>query len=504
MDRGAEYDILMSAVLGAAVPELSALSGGLGTISRAELAQTGGLTAYGGHRDIYKALGYYSNATFDRYNKLYMRGDIARAVVNAYPDESWRLRPYVTEDGNEVADTDFEQKWQSLSRELNIYRHLHKADRISGVGSYGVVWLGFDDGKKPSTELGTGKHNLIFLRPFHEGDAKILSFETSTASPRYGLPTSYSLGVTQPRPGGTTDSVAPSVSPVQVHHSRVIHIAEDTVSNDVYGTPRLMPVLNRLLSLELLAGGSAEMYWRGALPGYKVKIDPDVQMDESDLDVARDQISKFVHNLQRYIRLRGMDVQSISPQVVDPSKQVEVQLMLISAAKGIPKRILSGSERGELASSQDETSWTKLVEARRLNYVEPCILRPLIEKLILAGALPKPKDGYSIAWPDLRESTPKDRAEIEKIRADALSSYTTSPDAQMIIPPEMFLRAIMGFSTQDVEKFNNALRDALIKDREDRQETTAPSTRTGDGGSATPAPVPPPDTQDTTDSEGSE
>ena len=49
-----------------------------------------------------------------------------------------------------------------------------------------------------------------------------------------------------------------------VHASRVLHVAEDCLDDDVYGIPRLKPVFDRLDDLLKVVGGSAEFFLRGA------------------------------------------------------------------------------------------------------------------------------------------------------------------------------------------------------------------------------------------------
>jgi methionyl-tRNA formyltransferase len=58
--------------------------------------------------------------------------------------------------------------------------------------------------------------------------------------------------------------------------------------------------------------------------------------------------------MERYIKTQGIDIQSLSSPVANPADHVAVQLQFISGITRIPLRILTGSERGELASVQDE------------------------------------------------------------------------------------------------------------------------------------------------------
>ena len=60
-----------------------------------------------------------------------------------------------------------------------------------------------------------------------------------------------------------TKSVLP-IGTGLVHASRVIHVAEDILDDEVYGIPRLEPLYNYLDDLLKVVGGSAEMFWLDA------------------------------------------------------------------------------------------------------------------------------------------------------------------------------------------------------------------------------------------------
>ena len=80
----------------------------------------------------------------------------------------------------------------------------------------------------------------------------------------------------------------------------------------------------------MISGGSAEMFWRGAFPGYGFKEDKDSSMNAQALSDLEDEIQDYMHDLRRYIRLRGISVETLQTQVSDPSKHIQVQIDLIS------------------------------------------------------------------------------------------------------------------------------------------------------------------------------
>src|SRR5690606_27397069 len=107
---------------------------------------------------------------------------------------------------------------------------------------------------------------------------------------------------------------------------------------------------------------------------------------------------------------------------------------------GIPKRILIGSERGELSSEQDENNWAARVTERRGNHATPRIIRPTIDRLIRYGVLPQPAGGYDVEWPESDSLGEEKRALIAKTKAEAVSLYVSMPGTEQVVPPQEFRR----------------------------------------------------------------
>lgn len=401
--------------------------------------------SYSDERDIYEAFGYPKVLTFEQCWAIYERGDVGSRIVVASPDASWRLSPKIEEDKDSTNNTPFEEAWSKLARQNNVFHHLHDIDKLSGIGQYGVLFMGFNDGQDLAKPVRRGA-KLMYLKAYKEDLAQILVLDENVTSPRYGLPEMYNI-----RMGANIPGLTQSQRAIRVHHSRVLHVAEDTVDNRIYGTPRLQKPYNRLSNLELIAGSAAEMWYRGAFPGYNFNLDPEAQVKPDDLENMKNQIEEWLHDFKRHLRLRGVKVESIAPQVSDPSAAVDVQLKLISACTGIPTRILLGSERGELASSQDEKNWLDKITFRRTNYCEPFLMRPFVDRMIETGNLPEVPQ-YSIRWPELIDSSELDRAQARDRNTTALTKYADSLAAQGIFPPEFFLSKIMGLDGEDVKQ----------------------------------------------------
>lgn len=436
-------------------------------LSRSKLAAQLG-QSYGGERDIYTALGYKKNLTFDDFFARYERQDIARRIVDAYPNASWRLKPEIKEEGEEE-ETKFQKEWKILVKNKKVFHYLVRTDRISGIGSYGVLFLGFDDmtdtemAKEPVVNAG----ELLFMRPYTMDNAKIYTWENDPKNERFGLPETYQLS-TQDNPAG---SAATLTSNIIVHHSRVLHFAEGLSSNDVEGVPRLKNIYNRLQDLELIVGGSSEMFWRGAFPGLALEADADADLAPQAMSELKDEIEDYIHKLNRYMRLQGITAKELSQQVADPKNHVDVQVMIISGATGIPKRILTGSEMGELASSQDEKNWLSRVDERREDYNEPMILRPFIDRLIKFGVLPEPKNKeYTVKWPDLFAPGEKEVVDINKVKMDMLVEFSNSQAAGRF-PMEKFLEIFLDMSKDEIEEIEYLLQEQIDEEEYEEEES---------------------------------
>jgi len=439
--------------------ELMALASTM--VSRAKLASALG-KSYDGDRNIYTALGYKTSPTFDDYYARYSRQDIAKRIVNAPADSSWRKKPEVSE--SEDGETAFEKAWTELLDDTLVYHYLTRVDRITGIGEYGVLLMGFDDGLELYEPIEKAKQ-LLYIRPYSQINATVKNWDTDTGSERYGKPLLYSL-----KPANAERT---TVQPLEVHYSRVLHIAENCEEDDIYGTPRLKSVLNRLQDLELVSGGSAEMFWRGAFPGLGFQADADAEWDPQVLTDLRTEIEEYMHGMKRYLRLKGIDIEQLTPQVADPSKHISVLIDLISGATGIPKRILIGSERGELASSQDENNWNARVAERREDFAEPIILRPFINKLIEVGVLPEPKDGYTIFWPPITSPDEKTDADVLKIKTEAITKYSATPGADLLIPPDFYLTKFLGLSEEEVQQIEQMITTLIASEQKKIEEERA-------------------------------
>lgn len=439
-------------------------------MTRSLLASLAGMS-HEGDRNLFKVFGYPENVTYQDCLMQYRRHDIAKAIINRPVTGTWK-GDILLQESKEDKDTALETAWKEIYDELGLKDRMLRADRLSSLGRYGVLLLGLsdveskEDAMKPVEGAGL---KLKYVKPLGELSAVINSWDNNPTSPRYGLPYTYNIQLNTDKDGGPGKAMV-------VHHTRVIHIVPEKLESDVYGVPVLEAVYNRLMDLMKLVGGSAEMFWRGARPGYHGKMDMDYNMTPDMKDDLREELQEYEHGLRRFIVNKGLDIQALESQVEDPSNPVDVQLSMISAVTGIPKRILMGSERGELASSQDLGAWKELLQARRDELAGPKIVRPLVDRLIEFQILPEPVTGeYNVQWEDLFAPSEEDKAKVGDTRAGALQKYSKDPMAQSIVPPTAFLKYFLGLDDNQIEQITELLEaEALEEEREYEEQGEEP------------------------------
>jgi hypothetical protein len=247
----------------------------------------------------------------------------------------------------------------------------------------------------------------------------------------------------------------------KVHYTRVIHVAENALTNDVIGTPRLEPVYNRLIDLDKIVGGSAETFFLNSRGGLHADVRDGNNFDLANEKTKNDMIRNmqdYANSLTRFIRTSGTDLEAINHNIADPKNHFDVLISLVSATTEIPKRILLGSEQGQLASTQDFNNFQERVKKRQHNYCEYSILRPIIDFFINSGVLPAPKNNeYNVVWENLEAVDELKKAEISLKKAQAIASYVNSPEASLMIPPKQFMEEILNleYREEDLLEMDN-------------------------------------------------
>lgn len=419
---------------------------------------------YKGKRNLYEALGYPVEEELDYtyYYAKYQRQDIASAVIDRPADKTWTGVIQLLEENTIPTDSELSKAWHLLDKKFKTKPLLKKLDKMASLGTFALLLFGFDDVKedKDFKRAVGGEVKLLYLKAIAEDSVKVLKWEENASNPRYGKPKIYQIITSKPGNLGNT-------SQMEIHHSRVIHVNTESLESDIYGRPDLHPIINRLVDIEKVLGGDAEMFWRGARPGYTALAKDDYSMGPEEIEKLEAELTKYEHDIRRFITAQGVDIKALEQQVADPTAHLDVQLQAISAQTGIPKRILIGSERGELSSAQDKNEWLALIQTRQTEHAEPVILRPFIDKCMEHSILPKTV--YSVLWVDIFAPSEKDKVEIGKRRAEAVKIYSDSINASEILSPSLAGKLLFGMTKEQILEMEQAM--VSLESEEDGQMT---------------------------------
>lgn len=446
-------------------------------------------------RDIDAECGYPAVLKIEDYKTIYDREGLGTRLVDIFPNESWKFDPEVLEEA-EGDYTEWEKAWKKIEKEFNLYYELLTADQQSGIGAYGILLLGIDDGlaldkpvagvgpdgmKRIGSTIGTAKapitknageeaapktgkkaaaptgttaaRKLIYVRSFDQSVLSIKAIETNVSSPRYGMPTMYAVNTTNEKQGTAMQDAAVSENKsMDIHWTRCIHIADGCKNSKVYGTPRLQDVFNRVYDGRKTLGGSGEMFWKGGFPGISFETTPEAAqatMSEPAKKIFRQEIADYQNGMQRYLMMIGMTAKSLAPQVADPGPHFETQCKAMAMTKGIPYRIFMGTEESKLAGGEDTKAWNDRIHMRREKYLTPRILVPVVRRLMAMGVLEELED-VIIAWPPISKPSKLDQSTISKNLTEAIVKYIQA-NADVLIQPLEFLTQVLDFDTETAQ-----------------------------------------------------
>jgi hypothetical protein len=425
-------------------------------------------------RDIDKECGYPKTGAIspELYADLYEREAIATRVVEVLPAESWKVQPTVYEDEDAEKVTAFEEAWDELGNALRgtsffkqeegspIWEYLERIDILSGIGQYGIILLGLDDGL-PFDQPATKATKLLYMRVFPEYLAQVTQVESDPTNPRYGMPTMYQVTFNDNRDSLPNAAVAGVTTTMRsIHWTRVIHIADNLRSSEVFGMQRLRAPYNRLLDIKKIFGATGEGHWQQAFSTLAFETDPTLA---GKVKVNRESLKNEVENLrnglQRELFLNGVSAKNLSGSVTDSSKHLDTLITVICIVIGVPKRIFMGSERGELSSGQDSVEWERRLQKRRRRYLTSSVIVPLVDRLIILGVLPTPKDGYRIYWPDGGAQSDSEKADIALKRTQAITTFVSGNGESAMALFDFYTR-IMGYTEEEAEAIIEAMKEA--------------------------------------------
>lgn len=386
--------------------------------------------------DYYDVFDWDPDPSAYDYYSMAMRNPYAFAVTFLPAMTSWRDPPEIVDNADTDETTEFESDLSEVVDEHDVWSYLSRADKLAGIGTFGVLVLEFDDieqGEVTDDESGgfadpvKDAESLTGLRPYSRVSIENVKLG-GPGSGRWGEPLKYKLDLEdENNEEFSIDQDGPDS--MWVHHSRVIHVHSDQLLDDeIRGIPRQQPVYNNLVDIEKTLGSAGELAYRASAWGININIDKDFQLEEGG-DQLREHLARWQSGLEQVLRTHGADdVQSLGGEDIDPSLVIDPNVEALSAQTGLPQSVLKGNETGERATTQDLKEWYGKIQERRQDFVTPTLVRALVDRLITYGIVSPPAEGknaYSVEWEPLAEMSEKDISEVRVNRSKAVKNVQT-------------------------------------------------------------------------------
>lgn len=325
----------------------------------------------------------------------------------------------------------------------------------------------FGPSEVPVKKKGAKKNKLVFIRPFDESLVQIVRYEWNVFNPRFGMPIMYRVTLNDPRE--LHSGIGLPMATVFVHWTRVIHLTDERRSSQIFGIPSMRPVINNLIDLRKIYGADAEAYWKNAFMKISLETHPQLGGDVIvDDEALRNMMEDTFNSSQHWFRTSGMTAKSLAPVVVSPREHVDVQIEAICIKIAVPQRVFQGSERGQLASTQDDSQWNDVCRARENFHCTPRIICPFINRLIAIGVLSMP-ESYIVEWPDLDSLTDDQKAGILQKRTMAFAQYV-SGGVESLLPPLDYLVREAGYTEEEAREILEAAVEAHAEQEKQQQE----------------------------------
>lgn len=394
---------------------------------------------FGGTRNLYDVYGYSTTVSYKDILAKYHRQDITARVIDAPASALWDNPPKIT---SKVAG--FQDAWDDLVRQMDLWQVLSRADKLAGMGEYAVLLMGVDTpGKLASPTIRREGTKLLYLQPYAVDTVTIKELVSDANNARFMLPELYTITPGNDAVQGASLKVAPSFD---VHADRVLHVVENPLTNTVYGTPRGVKIYNLLEDMLKIVGGTAETFWLTANRGMQLDIDKDMSLTAEDEANLTEEMEEYYNQLRRTIRTRGVNIKTLDGSVPNPKQVFEMLISLISGTTGIPKRILIGSEAGQLASEQDRSNWAERIEERRSSFGTPTITQQIL-LLGKLGVLPEvTADQIIVNWPDAFKLSPLERSETSANFAKSANNLSKVMEADTSLVSRDEARKALGLN----------------------------------------------------------
>ena len=322
----------------------------------------------GKERNYDRIFGYNKNPSYSSYCNLYQRNPIAHRITNEMVTKLWAAKPQIIIENNEAQT----RTLNNAIEEFDILNVMEQADLKAFLGGWSII------------RILPGQLNTPTRFDAFAGNELTVKLEDRNV-PEYGQITEYVIKKTN--------------TPIKAKDA--IHVANNSHFDRIKGVPGLKSIYNTLQDIGKVIGSSAESIWLAAAQRSILQIEQQGGGDDKVVEATLKNMKDIQEGIIRNMAIVNGQVSDTQQSAVSPTDHFTVLTQQISAATGIPTRILTGSERGNLASTQDEENWRVQLRTRQVNHIETQILRPVLNNLFNSNLFTQQNLTASILWEEV-------------------------------------------------------------------------------------------------------
>lgn len=374
-----------------------------------------GLLGYGispdGKRDYNTIFGWGLDLQYSDYFAMYERNEFASVIVKKVAKACWNELPKIMSGETEILKDEMAQL-----KKMGFFRALERADILNRIGNFSVLLIGMPDGQDLDKPVGSANDiQGMYFNPYNYDGIEIVSWDTNPESQRFNLPVIYQLQTTNHGEKGKDINV----SSVNVHYSRIVHMAEDALDSSIEGRSSLKPGWNALINTLKVTGGSAEAYFRNARQQLALEADKDARLKKGsdELKTLKDNVEDFNNSWDPVLRLQNMKANHLQIDMISPRESFDINVEGLSGETGIPIRIFTGKGGGQTTGAEDRASWNALVGDRRSSDCDGWLMQGL-GIMAEAGMFNLPDDA-EVEWSPQVATSEKEQSEVRKNNSEA-------------------------------------------------------------------------------------
>ena len=401
-------------------------------------AQSGGYDFADTLHNIYYDYGYPASLDFFNFWNMYRRFGIAKAVVEYPVNTCWSTNPTIDAAG-------IEGDIEKLENDFGLWRRCKALDTRQRVGRYAGLFMRVKDGKKPNEPIEgklSGLASLVDMMPLYESQLDVVSTDQDPLSERYGQPIIYQFNGSAEGDGNENESGS-----FEIHHSRIVTVAEGSDNGSIYGVSALEAVYNSLMDLRKIVGAGGEGFYKNASQSM-VFSTGDSQAwvnNKARLDEFAEQTNDFMRNRFRRALVTPMDAKTLDSNLANPRDHFFDALYDVSAGSGIPSNLLIGSQTGVLAGDNDGKQFLSSQNSRRTDFCTE-LVEAVIDWMMTFGILKT--QTYKVVWDDLLAAGDSEKLDNAFKMADINTKQFLSGGGSVFDGEE--IREAAGFEAEDL------------------------------------------------------